>query len=125
MDILRFLKFGAVGLSGLIIDFSITWLCKEMLKINKYVANGIGFVFGVTNNYFLNRIFTFQNQDPNIGIQFLSFLLISIIGFGLNTGLLYFLQKKTTLNFYACKIFVTIIISLWNFIANSFYTFHN
>jgi putative flippase GtrA len=125
MDILRFLKFGAVGLSGLIIDFSITWLCKEMLKINKYVANGIGFVFGVTNNYFLNRIFTFQNQDPNIGIQFLSFLLISIIGFGLNTGLLYFLQKKTILNFYACKIFVTIIISLWNFIANSFYTFHN
>jgi putative flippase GtrA len=125
MNILRFLKFGAVGLSGLIIDFSITWLCKEWLKINKYAANGIGFVFGVTNNYFLNRIFTFQNQDPKIGIQFLSFLLISIIGFGLNSGLLYFLQKKTALNFYASKIFVTIIISLWNYLANSFYTFHN
>lgn len=125
MNFLRFLKFGAVGLCGLIIDFSVTWLCKEILKINKYVANGIGFLFGVTNNYFLNRIFTFQNQDPNIGIQFISFLLISIIGFGLNTGFLYFFQKKTVLNFYVCKILVTIIVFLWNFGANSFYTFNS
>lgn len=125
MNILRFLKFGAVGLSGLVIDFSVTWLCKEILKINKYVANGIGFIFGVTNNYFFNRIFTFQNQDPNIGIQFISFLLISIIGFGLNTVFLYFFQKKTTLNFYVCKLVVTVIVFLWNFGANSFYTFKN
>lgn len=125
MNILRFLKFGAVGLSGLVIDFSVTWLCKEILKINKYVANGIGFIFGVTNNYFFNRIFTFQNQDPNIGIQFISFLLISIIGFGLNTVFLYFFQRKTILNFYVCKLVVTVIVFLWNFGANSFYTFKN
>lgn len=123
MDILKFFKFGLVGFTGLVIDFGITWTCKEKLGLNKYVANGFGFLFGVTNNYFLNKYFTFENHNPEIGLQFLSFLIIAIIGFSLNTGFLYSLQKKTKINFYVCKIIVTAIVFIWNFGANTFYTF--
>lgn len=123
MDFIRFVKFGFVGFSGLIIDFGITWICKEKLKSNKYLANSIGFLFGVTNNYFLNRYFIFKNHNQNIANQFISFLIIAIIGFGLNTLFLYLLQKKTEINFYACKFLVTLIVFFWNFGANSFYTF--
>ncbi|WP_278034718.1 GtrA family protein [Flavobacterium nitratireducens] len=123
MDILKFFKFGFVGFSGLIIDFGITWICKEKLKLNKYLANGFGFLFGVTNNYFLNKYFTFDNHNEEIGFQFLSFLIIAIIGFSINTGFLYSLQKKTKINFYVCKIIVTVLVFVWNFGANSFYTF--
>ena len=123
MDIIRFIKFGLVGFSGLIVDFGITWIFKEKLKINKYLANSIGFLFGVTNNYFLNRYFTFQNHNPNIGNQFINFLVIAIIGFAINTGFLFLLQKKTRINFYVCKFLVTLIVFFWNFGANSFYTF--
>lgn len=123
MDFIRLVKFGFVGFSGLIIDFGITWICKEKLKSNKYLANSIGFLFGVTNNYFLNRYFTFKNHNQNIANQFISFLIIAIIGFGLNTLFLYLLQKKTEINFYACKFLVTLIVFFWNFGANSFYTF--
>ena len=123
MDFIRFVKFGFVGFSGLIIDFGITWICKEKLKSNKYLANSIGFLFGVTNNYFLNRYFTYKNHNPNIFNQFISFLIIAIIGFGLNTLFLYLLQKKTKINFYVCKFLVTLIVFFWNFGANSFYTF--
>ncbi len=125
MEILKFLKFGLVGFSGLIIDFGVTWICKEKIGMNKYVANGLGFLFGVTNNYFLNKYFTFQNNDPNIGTQFISFLVIAIIGFGLNTVILYLLQKNTKINFYVCKGIVTFIVFFWNFGANNFYTFNN
>lgn len=124
MDFLKFFKFGLVGFSGLVIDFGITWFCKEKLGYNKYLANGFGFLFGVTNNYFLNKYFTFDNHNPEIGLQFLSFLIIAIIGFSLNTGFLYSLQKKTKINFYVCKIIVTAIVFVWNFGANSFYTFN-
>ena len=123
MDFVRFVKFGFVGFSGLIVDFGITWIFKEKLKINKYLANSIGFLFGATNNYFLNRYFTFKNHNPNIVNQFISFLIIAIIGFGLNTLFLYLLQKKTEINFYVCKFLVTLIVFFWNFGANSFYTF--
>lgn len=123
MDILKFFKFGLVGFTGLVIDFGITWICKEKLNLNKYVANGFGFLFGVTNNYFLNKYFTFDNHNPEIGLQFLSFLIIAVIGFSINTGFLYSLQKKTKINFYICKIIVTAIVFIWNFGANTFYTF--
>ena len=31
---LKFIKFGIVGFSGLIIDFLVTYVCKEKIKIH-------------------------------------------------------------------------------------------
>ncbi|MFM2370156.1 MAG: hypothetical protein RL619_2477 [Bacteroidota bacterium] len=123
MHFIKFIKFGLVGSTGLVIDFCITWFCKEKLRLNKYVSNSLGFSFAVVNNYILNRYFTFHNSDNHVTSQFLSFLIISIIGFLLNTILLYLLQKNTKINFYICKVIVTIIVIIWNFSANSLYTF--
>jgi hypothetical protein len=36
----RFLKFGLVGLGGMVIDFSVTRVCKKKLQLNKYISNG-------------------------------------------------------------------------------------
>jgi putative flippase GtrA len=123
MDFIKFFKFGLVGCSGLVIDFSITWICKEKLLINKYISNVLGFIFAVTSNYFLNKYFTFQDTNNHLTAQFLSFLIISIIGLLLSTSFLYLLQKYTKLNFYLCKAIVTLIVFFWNFSANSLYTF--
>ena len=79
MFYVKFIKFGLVGASGLIIDFFVTWLLKEKLHFNKYLANSFGFILAVSNNYILNRIYTFQNSDANIGEQFTSFLIIALI----------------------------------------------
>lgn len=123
MDFIRFIKFGMVGFSGLVIDFFITWLFKEKIGLNKYLSNGLGFLFGVVNNYFLNKYFTFQNKDSHLASQFFSFLIISVIGFLLNTIFLYLLQKNTKINFYVCKAIVTVLVFFWNFSANTLYTF--
>lgn len=123
MTLFQFIKFGLVGTTGLTIDFTTTWFFKEKLKVNKYVANAIGFSLGTVNNYFLNKHFTFQNTDTHIAEQFLRFALISFVGFGLNVGMLYWLQRNTKLNFYVSKGLVTVLVFLWNFTANSLYTF--
>jgi putative flippase GtrA len=123
MDFIKFIKFGLVGCCGLSIDFSITWICKEKLRINKYISNALGFLFAVISNYFLNKYFTFQDINNHLTTQFFSFLIISIIGLLLSTSFLYLLQKYTKLNFYICKGIVTIIVFFWNFSANSLYTF--
>ena len=124
MNILSFIKFGIVGFSGLLVDFSITWCCKEKLKINKYISNSLGFVFGVINNYYWNRTFTFNAVGGNFEVQFLKFLLVSLIGFLLNNFLLFLFQNKTAWNFYISKAVVTVIVFFWNFFANTFFTFN-
>jgi len=120
----RFLKFAVVGMSGMIIDFGTTWICKEKLRINKYIANSMGFTCAVFSNYFLNRSWTFESTDTHIATQFSKFLLVSLIGLVINNLILFFLVKNTKLNFYLLKLFVIGIVFLWNYLANLLYTFH-
>ena len=123
MKIVHVLKFGIIGCIGIFIDFFITWLCKDKLKLNKYVANSFGFTFAVVNNYLLNRLYTFHNNNPSIGLQFSKFLLVSIIGFGFSTGLIVLFQKFTRLHFYTCKSIVIGLVFFWNYTANTLLTF--
>ncbi len=119
--LLRFLKFGIVGLSGMVIDFSITWLFKEKLKIHRYIASSIGFIIAASTNYFLNRIWTFESSDPRVLMQYGSFVIISVIGLGINNLFLYLFEKK--LSFYVAKLFAIGVTMIWNFLANNYITF--
>lgn len=121
--LLKFLKFGCVGLSGLAVDFGITWVCKEVLKIQKYVANAIGFTTAATSNYLLNRIWTFRSQNPEIALEYGKFLLISVIGLGINTLILWILVSRYNKNFYLSKLFAIAVVTLWNFFMNWIFTF--
>nr|WP_314866778.1 GtrA family protein [uncultured Flavobacterium sp.] len=124
MNFIQFFRFGVVGAFGLCIDFCVTWVLKEKVRVNKYQSNAIGFVVAATNNYFLNKYFTFQNTDSDLVIQFASFFGIALVGLGLNLIILYCLQTYTKSNFYISKIIATAIVFLWNFTANSWFTFN-
>ncbi len=121
--ILKFLKFCIVGFSGMVVDFGFTWLCKEKLKWNKYVSNSIGFVLAATNNYIWNRWWTFQSNNANIPIEYGKFLVISVIGLGLNNLVIYLLHEKLKLNFYLAKLIAIGVVTVWNFVMNYRFTF--
>lgn len=120
----KFLKFGAVGFTGLFVDFGITWFTKEKLKVPKYVANAIGFTSAATTNYFLNRIWTFESTNPKVMVEYGEFFLISLIGLIVNTIILYLLVSKVKMNFYTSKVFAIGLVTVWNFFANALITFN-
>jgi len=120
---LKFLKFGVVGASGMIVDFSLTYFFKEIVKIQKYVANAIGFTAAATTNYILNRIWTFHDSDPEVTVQFIKFFLVSLAGLGINTFIIYILVSKYKKNFYISKLFAIAVVVIWNFIINFLFTF--
>ena len=120
---LKFLKFCVVGVSGTAIDFGLTWLCKEIFKIPKFLANAIGFVVAATNNYILNRIWTWGSTSDQVGVEYAKFFTVSLIGLGLNTLILYIFNEKIKFNFYVSKVIATGVVMLWNFFANNFFTF--
>ena len=119
----KLLKFGIVGCSGMIIDFGTTYLCKEILKINKFLSNGIGFILAATSNYFLNRNWTFNSQTEDIGTQYVQFMIVSTIGLGINSLVLYLLNEKLKWNFYFSKLIAIATTTIWNFFANLLFTF--
>ena len=88
-----------VGLSGMVIDFGITYLLKEYARLHKYLANAIGFSLAATNNFYWNKYWTFEDTNVEISQQYLSFVIVSLIGLGINTLVLMVLEKKMQLNF--------------------------
>lgn len=121
---MRLLKFGIVGVSGMVIDFGLTYLCKEKLKWNRYIANSIGFSTAVVNNFLINRYWTFSDSTVhNTPRQFTSFALIALAGLGLNNLIVFLFHKKAGLNFYVAKLIAIAIVFIWNYFANIYFTF--
>lgn len=119
----QFIKFCVVGGSGVVVDFSITYALKEWLKLNKYIANSVGFICAATSNYVLNRIWTFQSNDPQIARQYLIFIGIASIGLIINNATIYILNDKLHLNFYFSKLLAIGAVTMWNFLMNYFFNF--
>jgi putative flippase GtrA len=121
--LLKFLKFGIVGFSGVFIDFGVTYACKEWLKIQKYVANSIGFTVAASSNYLFNRIWTFKSQDPDIATEYTEFLVISLVGLGIANLIVWLIHSRLRQNFYLSKLFAIGVVTVWNFFANYYITF--
>ena len=121
--LLRFVRFGIVGVSGTLIDFGVTWLCKEKLHWNKYLSNSIGFLLAATNNYTWNRLWTFESQNSEIFREYGTFVLIALIGLGLNNFVTWLLHEKAHWNFYLSKLVAVGVVVIWNFSMNYVFTF--
>lgn len=121
--IYKFLKFGVVGFYGVFVDFGVTALSKEIFKIQKYISNGIGFTVAATSNYLFNRWWTFQSQNPEVMMEYLKFIGISLVGLAINTAILWLLVTKGKINFYLSKLGAIAVVTIWNFAMNYLFTF--
>ena len=121
--LLKFVKFCMVGFSGIFVDFGCTYFFKEVVKIQKYVANAIGFTVAATTNYMLNRVWTFHSQNPHVAQEFSRFFLIALIGLAINSAIIWLMNGKFKVNFYLSKLVATVIVTLWNFMINAYFTF--
>ena len=121
--LLRFIRFGIVGASGMVVDFGVTWLCKEKLHWNKYISNSLGFILAATNNYVWNRLWTFQSTSDAVAREYTLFFIIALIGLGLNNGIIYLLHERLHLNSYLSKLIALGCVTIWNFVMNYVFTF--
>ena len=91
--------------------------------IQKYVANTCGFALAATTNYFMNRMWTFHSTNPNVMLEFSRFFIIALIGLLINLLIIWTMTGKFKVNFYVSKLVATLLVTLWNFMINAYYTF--
>ena len=118
----RFIKFSIVGGIGAIIDFSVLILFVEVFSFQILIANTISFLIALVNNFLLNKYWTWNNKNSRYIKQFIKYIFISVIGFILNTILMWLLMQLG-LWYIGIKIVIITIVSLWNFFVNNFWTF--
>ena len=119
----KFIKFCLVGVIGLSIDLGSLVIMVEYLHWNLYAANLISFVLALTNNFYLNKYWTFRDQNAAILVQYVKFAIISLIGLGLNFLILYLLVDLAHLWYVYAKLIIAVVVAFWNFGANHWWTF--
>lgn len=124
----KFVKFGIVGASGMVVHFCVLYATKEWLHLNPFVANTIGFITAASTNYILNRIWTFRSKEKQVAVEYLKFILVSIVGLGINNGTMWLTGRLlpdwfSDWRFYILWIVAVGVTTLWNFFGNMLFTF--
>jgi dolichol-phosphate mannosyltransferase len=74
-------KFLCVGGTGYALNLMIFTICAEVFGIHHLVAATTAFVVAVTNNFWLNRHWTFGARDGHAGFQAARFFAVSVGAF--------------------------------------------
>ena len=81
-------KFALVGGSGYVINLAVFALLTQAGDVHHLLAAIAAFAVAVTNNFILNRLWTFSARDGHAGFQAARFFAVSLIGLGVNLALL-------------------------------------
>ena len=134
--IFQFAKYVTVGLANTAVDFGvlnlIMWTTGVYQGKSVILFNTISFLVAVTNSYIWNKFWTFKAKDKsNIPAQFIQFVIVSIIGVLINTGIVYIGSSLISPMFgfsanvwtNVAKVLATVVSLIWNFAGYKFIVF--
>ena len=110
----KFVKFGLVG----VLNTLINWIIFALL-----VANVIAYVIATANSYIWNSKWVFKYNGKNKKETTAKFVILNLIGLGLNTGILYLLVDMLGFNKLIALVITTGIVMIINYIVNKIWVF--
>jgi dolichol-phosphate mannosyltransferase len=127
-------RFYTVAASGLLINYLISFMLadnvansvRSLSNLWYLQATLIGIIISVTSNFFLNKIWTFEDRDFSVVKtlkQYGSFAGISVVGATIQLLLLYLLVVEYGLQYRVSLILAIAIASITNFLLSKKYTF--
>jgi len=133
--ILQIVKFAEIGVLNTFADFGILnllmWMTGTTSGWKIALINTASFSCAVINSYFWNKYWTFKTGEGRAEKEFLQFLIVSVIGWLLNTGIV-FLGTTFIAPIFGIsgglwanliKILATALSMIWNFIGYKFWVF--
>jgi putative flippase GtrA len=78
---LQLVRFATVGASGYVVNLAVFAACIHVFGIDYRVSAAVAFLVSVTNNFWLNRHWTFDAKHQHPGFQAARFFTISLIAF--------------------------------------------
>ncbi|MFM8798319.1 MAG: GtrA family protein [Fluviibacter sp.] len=128
----RFIKFGIVGASGVVVNLAVLYIGQEYLfneiaqqtlRLNLSLALAI--FIATISNFFWNRRWTWQDRKQHrtvpVVVQFGQYALACWVGIAVQFGLTNLFALF--LHYMVANLIAVVIASLFNFVANDFWTF--
>lgn len=113
----QILKFGVVGGIAFLIDYSLLYILTEYAKIPVLYSSIISFSVSVIFNYILSTKWVFTTKEKQTLKDFIIFVLLSVIGLGINQLIMYLGVDKLNIYYMIVKLFATAVVMVYNFIS--------
>lgn len=118
----QIIRFAVVGGSAFLIDYSIMILLTEFFGINYLISNAISFTVSVIYNYLLSVHWVFDVNGGRSQTQdFLVFIILSVIGLGINQLIMWLCVDKIGIFYMISKIGATGVTMVYNFITRKIF----
>ena len=85
---LQLIRFALVGRSGFVVNLAVYALCVHVLDVPYQGAAVVAWLLAVTNNFVLNRHWTFDASDGRAHFQAMRFVTVSLVALGFSLLLL-------------------------------------
>lgn len=120
-------RFYTIGASGVFINYIVSLLSGSVMPDLWYLhASIIGIVTSMTSNFFLNKMWTFEDMDFSLRktlTQYGLFLGFSTIGALVQLGMLFLLVESYGIDYPIALIIAVAIAAVGNFLLNKKWTF--
>lgn len=120
---LQLLKFGVVGGLGYLINLAVFALLASNFGVHHTIAAIGAFCVAVTNNFVLNRYWTFEPGDDHPAFQAARFFAVSAAALLINLAVLEALVRGTSLGVVAAQAIAVALAMPFNFLGNKLWTF--
>ena len=125
-EMVRFLKFCAVGISGIFVNMGLLWALTELVGFPYLVSAAFGIELSIISNFVLNDYFTFSDRRlPRVKSflnRLLKFNLVSLAGLGVNIGVLSLLTEVFGVYYLLSNLCGIATATLWNYLLNTWWT---
>ena len=121
-DIVRFLKFGIVGVLNTLVNWIIFFILNT-LGMYYIFSNIIAYSISTIHSYLWNTLWVFKYKDKASTDTTFKFITLNVVGLLLNTVILYILVDLFNLNKMLGLIIITIIIMFINYAVNKIWVF--
>ena len=119
----QLLKFGLVGASGYAVNLIVFALLTEAGGLHHLLAAVGAFCVAVSNNFVLNRSWTFGARDGHAGFQAARFFAVSLVGLGFNLALLELFVSAAGVPELPAQALAVAMATPVNFVGNKLWTF--
>ena len=120
---LHLLKFGGVGWSGYLVNLAVFAFLAGGLDLHYAAAAVASFCVAVTNNFLLNRHWTFDARHGHAGFQAARFFTVSVAALLINLAVLDALVSGASLAEIPSQAIAVAVAMPFNFIGNKLWTF--
>jgi putative flippase GtrA len=120
---MQLFKFGVVGASGYVINLVVFALLTQAASVHHIAAAVLAFCVAVTNNFLLNRYWTFEATEGHAGFQAARFFTVSLLALGVNLVVLELLVSAVGLSDIPSQALAVAIATPVNFVGNKLWTF--